>query len=134
MKKIQDLQEILSQLQPVLKSESYVFLSQQSHDAVPRTVAKITIEEPEGITFILEQTKVDELGLTYDFVAAWIILNVFSALAAVGLTAAVATALAKAEISCNVVAGYYHDHIFVDYDKRHEAMTILQQLSKSSQN
>lgn len=55
----------------------------------------------------------DDLGLTYTYVAAWITLTVHSSLEATGLTAAFATALADAGISCNVVAAYFHDHIFV---------------------
>ena len=48
-----------------------------------------------------------------------------SALAAVGLTAAIATALAKVGISANVIAGYHHDHIFVPWSRRYEALAIL---------
>ncbi|MEO6355170.1 MAG: ACT domain-containing protein [Ferruginibacter sp.] len=42
-----------------------------------------------------------------------------------GLTAAFSNALAKAGISCNVVAAYYHDHIFVDIAHTKKAMDIL---------
>lgn len=69
--------------------------------------------EAEGQTVILPQAQADAAGLAYSLVCAWITLRVQSDLAAVGLTAAVSTALAEAGISCNVVAGYYHDHLFV---------------------
>ncbi|WP_175108399.1 ACT domain-containing protein [Pararobbsia alpina] len=51
-------------------------------------------------------------GLNALFRCAWITLTVNSALEAVGLTAALATALGNSGISCNVVAGAYHDYIF----------------------
>ena len=62
---------------------------------------------------------------------ARITLTVHSALEGVGLTAAVAGALAQAGIACNVVAGYHHDHLFVPWDRREEALAILQRLSQS---
>jgi len=57
---------------------------------------------------------------------------VTSDLHAVGLTAAVATALAAAGISCNVVAGACHDHLFVPVDRAGEALAALQALRQPS--
>ncbi len=51
-----------------------------------------------------------------------------------GLTAAFATALGKAGISCNVVAAYYHDHIFVGVDDAQSAMAVLKALSDNAGN
>ena len=42
-----------------------------------------------------------------------------------GLTAAVSTALAGAAISCNVLAGFHHDHLFVPADRADEALDVL---------
>jgi len=56
-------------------------------------------------------------------------LMVHSSLAAVGLTAAFSTALASNGISCNVVAAYYHDHIFVDTRDLARAMDVLRGLA-----
>ena len=53
-------------------------------------------------------------------------LHVHSSLDAVGLTAAFSTALGNAGISANVVAAYYHDHIFVPTDKADKALNVLQ--------
>ena len=63
---------------------------------------------------------------------ARITLMVHSALEGVGLTAAVASALAEAGIACNMVAGFYHDHLFVQWDRRAEALSILEALSKDA--
>ncbi len=61
--------------------------------------------------------------------AARITLRVHSSLDAVGLTAAFATALADAGLSCNVLAGSFHDHLFVRYDDGPRAVTVLQRLA-----
>ena len=62
------------------------------------------------------------------FRSAWITLRVHSDLAAVGLTAAFARALADAGIACNVVAGVHHDHLFVPADRAGDALAALRAL------
>ncbi len=98
-------------------------------DHLPATLHPIaTVRESEGITAVVEQSVADGHGLDHDFVAAMITLRVRSALDAVGLTAAVATRLADAGISCNVVAGYHHDHLFVPVERADEAVGLLRGL------
>jgi len=73
-----------------------------------------------------------DLGLPIAFTAAWITLTVHSDLAAVGLTATFSQALGQAGISCNVVAGVHHDHLFVPVDAAQSAMDTLQTLSRAT--
>ena len=80
----------------------------------------------------LEQSKADELGLSYEYISSWISLKIHSSLDAVGLTAAFSTELTKYNISCNVVAGYYHDHIFVPEADAGAALVILKKLASTS--
>ena len=86
--------------------------------------------EEEGLTIILGRKTADDLGLPYDYVAAWVTLMVNSSLEAVGFTAVVAEALARENISCNVVAAYGHDHLFFRLADADRAMVLLQELSK----
>mgnify|MGYP002393580319 CR=1 FL=1 len=83
----------------------------------------------EGYTVIADKQLADRLNLDYNFIAAWITLTVHSSLQAVGLTAAFSRALADENISCNVMAGYFHDHIFVDERDADKALTVLKKLS-----
>ena len=71
----------------------------------------------------------DKFKLDYSFIASWITLTVHSSLDAVGLTAAFSKALSDEGISCNVVAAFYHDHIFVDRNDAEKALQILNKLS-----
>ena len=94
----------------------------------PANGAVVTVAEPEGRTLVLPRERAASLGLAYGFVASWITLRVHSSLDAVGLTAAVATALAAEGISANVVAGYYHDHVFVPWVRASDALDALRAL------
>ena len=78
------------------------------------------VREDEGVTAI----RVSEGGEW-----ARISLGVHSSLDAVGLTAIFSRALSDAGISSNVVAALYHDHIFVQWDRREEALRVLQTLA-----
>ncbi|MCX6408174.1 MULTISPECIES: ACT domain-containing protein [unclassified Aeromicrobium] len=92
------------------------------------STALATVREREGLTVVVEQVEAEEDGLVYEFVGAWITLAVVSALDAVGLTSSISTALAAEQIACNVVAGFHHDHLVVPWDRRHDALRILDAL------
>jgi uncharacterized protein len=114
-----DLGKLLAGMRPELQPSEYVFVVGDA----PRAVA--TVREPDGMSSIVARADADAAGLEYDFVAAWITLTVHSALDAVGLTAEVSARLAEAGISCNVVAGARHDHLFVPADRAGEALRAL---------
>jgi hypothetical protein len=90
-----------------------------------------TIVEDEGTTSVLSVTDAERLGARPEFVAAWLTVEVRSALDAVGLTAALATALAAENIACNVLAGYHHDHLLVPVEKADRAVAVLEALRDS---
>lgn len=117
-----NLHEILGSLRPVVRPGRFVVVSSPSVLSVP---ADATIAEPEGTTLVVAQQIADEHGLDYDSAYAWITLQVHTSLAAVGVTAAVATALARVGISCNVLAGFYHDHLLVPEASVDEAVDVL---------
>jgi uncharacterized protein len=98
---------------------------------IPTQEIILFFKEEEGYTIVLRKELADTLQIAYIFVAAWLTLTVHSALEGVGLTAAFSTALANAGISCNVVAGFYHDHIFVGKADATRAMQVLNAFSGS---
>ena len=89
-----------------------------------------TFLESEGMTIIISKAKADENDLSYESVFNKITLEIHSSLDAVGLTAAFSKQLTQHNISANVIAGYYHDHIFVPKEKANLAIEALEKLSK----
>ncbi|WP_043307213.1 ACT domain-containing protein [Pseudomonas sp. ML96] len=120
---------LLSSLSPRLNPGRFVFCCVAQSSVVQMAAAIGSFREAEGTTLILAREEAERLGLAYDYVAAWITLEVHSSLAAVGLTAAFAKALAGEGISCNVIAGYHHDHLFVAEADAERALAALQQLA-----
>lgn len=90
-----------------------------------RAQSLATITETEGITVVVPADTARAAGHGDAFEAAWLTLTVHSSLDAVGLTAAVSTALAEAGIACNMIAGFYHDHLLVPVDRAAEAAALL---------
>lgn len=101
--------------------------------AVPEGLTPFAvIREDEGVTVIVTEQEARDAGLPLDETYARITLGVHSALDSIGLTATVAQTLASRSISCNVVAGYYHDHLFVQADRATEAAELLDGLTRQA--
>ena len=126
-----NLAKLIKQMEPILNDGEYVFTTVNNTSHILRKDIICEFKEAEGTTLVLERTIADSLNLSYNYVASWITLKIHSSLDAVGLTAVFSTELAKYNLSCNVIAGYYHDHIFIDKNKATEAITILKDLSKN---
>ena len=127
---LRDLDTLIASMQPELQPGVYVFAS-LPHDAVVSGAGIVaTFREREGMTVVMEESAAQAVGIEPLFRAAWITLTVHSDLNAVGLTAAFARALGCANISCNVMAAAYHDHIFVPVDEARRAMDALLALQR----
>lgn len=128
-----DLTTLISQMRPMLDPQPYVFCTFAS-----KTVLDLAhydaiglFAETEGLTAILPVERARELGLAE---AEWfrrITLAVHSSLDAVGLTAAVSGALSEHGISANVVAAFFHDHVFVPEERAEDALQVLRSLAET---
>ncbi len=125
-KPVSDLQGMLAGMEPVMLEE-HGWQFETSVGDRPLENAFAVINEAEGTAYIIPA---DQSDRSPEF--ARITLQIHSALEGVGLTAAVSNVLAEAGIACNVVAGFHHDHLFVPWDRREEALAILKLLSQDA--
>jgi hypothetical protein len=109
-----DLSRLLQALDPQLHPQRYSFSATTKLNLDDDDFA--ILREAEGLTLI----STDPSGEW-----ARISLGVHSSLDAVGLTAALSSLLAGLGISANIVAALYHDHIFVPWDRREEALDAM---------
>ena len=124
-----DLKTLLESMHPVAREGDFVYALWPHGRALEGNI-EAAVREAEGLTVVLPRDEADKLGLSYDFVATWITLQIHSALEAVGLTAAVSAALTHAGISCNVLAGFHHDHLLVPVAEAGRAMDVLRLLTR----
>lgn len=124
-----DLEKLLKSMKPQHNAGDYVFCKVEKLENLDLNAIEMFFKEQEAITLILKKEIAEHLNLEYSVVMSWITLTVHSSLEAVGLTAAFAKALSENGISCNVVAAYYHDHIFVSAKDTERAMKILNAFS-----
>jgi hypothetical protein len=125
-----NLEVLLNNMRPVLNTGDYVFCNVSSFDKIDLKQIIGSFKEEEGITLIISKAYADRLGLNYSNIMSWITLQIHSSLEAVGLTAVFSSILSKNNISCNVIAGYYHDHIFVLKEDAKKAVEVLNDFNK----
>jgi hypothetical protein len=125
-----NLTVLLKSMEPVLNEGEYVFCSLPIGFEIPAEEIISSIRETEALSVVIHKDRADALKLTYQLVHSWITLSVHSSLEAIGLTATFSKALTDAHISCNVIAGYYHDHIFVSKQEAANAMRVLKSLTQ----
>lgn len=125
-----NLDKLIANMEPILNEGDYVFVTVFNTSSISRAITICEVKEKEGTTVVLTKKDAELLELPFDYVASWITLNIHSSLDAVGLTAAFATELGQNNISCNVIAGYYHDHIFVAKKDAQKALQVLRLMSK----
>ncbi|WP_395505045.1 ACT domain-containing protein [Ectopseudomonas hydrolytica] len=127
-----NLARLLQSMTPHLNPGQYVFCCVPAEHEYSALQPVASLGEAEGLSLVLSRDVADAHGLSYNYVAAWITLQVHSSLAAVGLTASFSAALAQAGVSCNVVAGFHHDHIFVPIERAERALSTLRALSAAA--
>lgn len=125
-----NLTTLLQSMSPKLMTDEYVFCCVTDNHMDYQALSPLsTFRETEGLTLVITKAQAEANNIPFESVFSGITLTVHSSLDAVGLTAAVASKLAEYEISANVIAAYYHDHIFVQKEKAELAIKALQEFT-----
>jgi hypothetical protein len=128
---VRDTRAMIAGMRPVLMPGLFVFCAAPADMAALPEDALATFQEDEGPSLVLPVDRAQEIGLVTEPAMRRITLSVQSDLEGVGLTAAVATALAGAGIPCNVIAALRHDHVFVPAAMADTALAVLLRLAAS---
>ena len=125
-----NLDILLQTMQPLLTDGKWVFrTSVNGFDAATLETAILMFREPEGVTIISPAKPSDEGLPTWGMIT----LSIHSSLEAVGFLAAITTSLAAIDIPVNAVSAYYHDHIFVPYKRRDDALECLRCMMRETE-
>jgi len=125
-----NLDELIKSLSAILVDGLYVFVTLESYQTLAGIEPRMMFKEAEGTTYILLKSDAEKHGLPYEFPCRMITLNIHSSLEAVGFMARIATELAKHDMGVNPVSGFFHDHLFVPDGREHDAMAVLEEMSK----
>jgi uncharacterized protein len=118
--------EMIAGMSPDLRPGAFVFVTGADAAMIPRAIA--IFREAEGLSLVLPAEDAPEAGPRMRLIT----LQVNSSLEGVGLTAAVASALADRGIPANVVAAFHHDHVFVPERQAEDALKVLGALAKGA--
>lgn len=125
-----DLSRLLDGLAPELDPVVYTYANLEKADQFIGLFPLMLFNEAEGVTGIVPLEKAETAGVSHQYECRRITLTIHSALHAVGLISTVAEALEDADIPCNVVSAFHHDHIFVPVGREEEALSVLQTIGK----
>lgn len=128
---VRDTKAMLAGMTPRLTEDEFIFCTTQDAALIARGAASAFgwLKEDEGTTLILPCEIARQLGFDDAMPMRHIVLDIFSALDGVGLTAGAASALANDGIPCNMIAAYHHDHIFVPAAMAERALAVLTQVA-----
>ena len=119
---------------PVLEAGRYLFTALESWPSAEEAAQLLGVfREDEGLT-AYRRLAPKAVPPPEGVVMVKITLQVYSDLEGVGLTAAVATALAEEGIPCNVVAALHHDHLFVPETQGPAALRCLEALIRAAKD
>lgn len=120
-----DLEAMLAALSVERRPGIFTYVAVEVPTPGLLAAAAAMVVEGELTTLVLPVESAERAGLPVTVELAWLTLQVFSSLEAVGLTAAISARLAERNIACNVLAGYHHDHVLVPRSRVDDAIAAL---------
>jgi hypothetical protein len=130
---ITDLNQLMSEMNPVLTESNYAFCSlTKSQREELKEDPLLEFKEKEGITVVITQAGAAKYGFSWEFPSRMITLQVYSSLNAVGFMAAITSRLASRGISVQAVSAFHHDYLFVPENRAEEALEVLLQYNTAA--
>jgi hypothetical protein len=128
------LKVLLQNMAPTLSHGEYVFCTFADARYGDRADLEpiAAVQERHGLTLVLPRASAEAINFRFATTYRSVSFGVHSSLESVGLTATVTQLLADLGISVNVIAGYYHDHLFVPTSRAEEALEALVNLSQDT--
>ena len=120
-----DLEAMLAKLAVERRPGVFTYVAVEVPTPGLLAAAHAVITEGELTTIVLPVEAAERSGQPVAVRLAWLTLTVYSSLEAIGLTAAVSARLTERDISCNVLAGYHHDHLLVPVERVGDAIEAL---------
>jgi hypothetical protein len=120
-----DLETMLAKLAVERRPGVFTYIAVEVPTPGLLAAAHAVVKEGELTTIVLPVEAAERSGQPVAVRLAWLTLTVFSSLEAIGLTAAVSARLTEHDISCNVLAGYHHDHLLVPVERVADAIEAL---------
>ena len=128
MSGIADLKETLSSIKVSCDGIEYGFASIENNADIDRNKVLATFQENGRVALIASAEYLSAQKIEQEGPYAKLTIDIHTSLELVGLTAVLATKLADNGISANVVAAFYHDHVFVPYERKDEAVRLIESL------
>ena len=128
---LENIHQLLSEMAPVMGPEEYIFatIPGANYADLASLSPLASFLENEGLSLVIERSVAEKAQIPFDTLFMKISLQVHSSLDAAGLTAAISNALSEQGVSANIIAAFYHDHVFVPSARAQEALGILKSLS-----
>ena len=127
-----NLELLLRSMQPLAVPGEYVICTINESQLKDLEIPLLIFRELEGPTVIVTKLVAEQNQLSFESTWGLVSLSIHSDLTAVGFLAAITNHLAKAGISVNVISAFYHDHLFVPYERVDEVMFLLSTLSDTT--
>ncbi|MGV6805556.1 MAG: ACT domain-containing protein [Ruegeria sp.] len=128
-KPVKDTLDMIAGMDPVLTPGEFAFVRWDNELPWPDGTLASCVED-EGLSLVVPIRHAPDDAISMRCIT----LRVHSSLEGVGLTAAVAGALAENGIAANMVAGFHHDHVYVPSSLAEAAVNILKRLQKGAEH
>lgn len=130
--------ELLARLDPSLDARTFAFVSvprsasTKSGSPLDGVVSVASIEEPEGITYVVAYDAAYRAGLNPAFRCRRLDLGSDTPLEGVGFLARILSELASLGIPVNPIAGFHRDILFVPVQHADDALEALRRLAQTA--